>query len=997
MEENDNSKLNKSDISADTSINNKINNNEINNNEINNDEINNNKKNNNKINNNKMNSSNSSKATTNKSVRRKIVVIVSIIAAIIAYISIRGSYLEMQEVGKEYLMVFWRNTAYTSLTFIANFIFVFLSFYLINKTMRKGLKVFFDEEKKEVPRFPNKSVSFIIALIVSTISTPMMIKKMLLCFSGSKFGIKDPVFNLDVSLMVFAKPFVEFILIYIIVIILATLAYAILYSIIILNKSFNGISRETITKCDLPGRIASRVKLLSVLAGLFVVVFMIMGIGNEKFMGIRLSDGTNFSIYGAGTADVRVKVIGYAILAILTTFSIQKIFKAIKERSIRRAVGSIFIVPVYLIILAVVLSLYQIIFIGKETLASNQNYIKENINYTKQAYNIQIGENIIDDTGTLTSEQISKNSNLLNNIGIVSSENVIQDLQNVQNSKGYYSYRNTQIEKYNINNKPTLVYVTPREIESQNSTYYSKTYQYTHGYGAIITLAGSTDDSGYLKSYNKEIKNAISEPIKISQPQIYYGLETNNSAVINGGEDEIDYIDEDTNEENKDTYKGNAGLKLDFIDRIILAMKEKDAQLAFSGSVTENSKILTNRNILNRAKSVMPYLKYDSSPYLVIDDNGKQYWVLDAYTYSNYYPFSQKSNLSDLEEINYIRNSVKVIINAYDGTMRFYITDRNDPIVMAYNKLYPTLFQDAEEKIPDDISKHFVYPKMLFNLQAEIINVYHNIKPEVLYRGNDIWQIAETTVTGKEEYIKPYYSMVKNKNGEEELGIIIPYSNYKKQNLIAYLTGIYENGNEKLILKRFSSDSNVMGPAQLETQINQDETISQEIASLNTTGAKITKNMQVIPVDNTVLYVETIYQQLINETSQKPMLKRVVVASGDKIAIGNNLNSALQNLLSKYAVNIEVKDNENKNDLINGIIKANQNVKNSSKSSDWTLFGEDMQRLTTLIDQLQNTIENEEKANQVTNNNVAQNVTQNATQNDMQNETQNETKNDVKN
>ena len=939
------------------------------------------------------NKNNKSRKNYNRTVRKRIVTIVSIIAIIIAYISLRGSYLETQEIGNEYLNVFWRNAAYSSLTFIINFIFVFFSFYLINKTMRKGLKVFFDEEKKEVPRFPNKSVSFIIALITSAISTPLMIKKLLLCFSGSKFGVKDPVFNLDVSFMVFIKPFVEFILIYIIVIILATLAYAILYSIIILNKSFNGISRETITKCNLPGRISSRVKLFSVLAGLIVIVFMVMGIGNEKFMGISLSDGTNFSIYGAGVVDIRIKLIGYAILAVLTTFSIQKIFRAVKERSTRRAVGYIFVVPVYLIILAIVLSLYQLIFIGKDTLASNQDYIKENINYTKQAYNIQIDEQTIDDTGTLTNEQISKNSNLLNNIGIVSEENVIQDLQNVQNSKGYYSYRNTQIEKYNINNKPTLVYVTPREIESQNTTYYSKTYQYTHGYGAILTLAGSTDDSGYLKSYNKDIKNSISEPVKITQPQIYYGIETNNSAVINSDEDEIDYIDEDTNKEVKKSYDGNAGLRLGVIDRIILAMKERDAQLAFSNSMTKNSKILTNRNIINRAKSIMPYLKYDSNPYLVIDDSGKEYWVLDAYTYSDYYPFAQRSNLTDLEEINYIRNSVKVIVNAYDGTMKYYITDRNDPIVMAYNKLYPTLFQGASEKIPEDISKHFVYPKMLFNLQSSIINVYHNIKPEVLYRGNDIWQISETTVSGKEESMKPYYSMIKNTKGEEELGIIVPYSNYKKQNLIAYLAGIYEDGNAKLILKRFSSDSNVMGPVQLETQINQDETISQEIASLNTTGAKITKNMYVVPIDNTVLYVETIYQQLINETSQKPMLKRVVVASGDKIAIGNNLNSALQNLLSKYAVNIEVKDNENKNDLINGIIKANQNVKNSSKSSDWTLFGEDMQRLTTLIDQLQNIIENEEKANQVTDNNVAQNVTQN----DMQNETKNETRNDVKN
>lgn len=914
--------------------------------------------------------------------RRIAVTIVSIIAIIVAYISYRGSYLEMQEVGESYLSVFWRNTVYTVITFIVNFIFIFLTFYLMNRTMKKGLKIFFDDEKKEMPKFPNKSVSFIIAIIVSALTTPMLLKKLLLALSGSKFGIKDPVFNMDVSFMMFVKPFVQYLLIYLIVVILATLAYGILYSIIILNKSFNGVSRESITKCDISGRIASRVRLLSVLAGLFVIFFMVLNIGNEKFMNIKLNDGTNFSLYGAGASDVVIKLIGYVILAILATISIQRIFKSVRERNTRKTVGNVFIIPVYLIILAFVLFLYQLIFVGKETLASNTDYIKDNINFTKQAYNIQIDEQTIDDTGTITSSQISKNSNLINNIGIVSSENVIQDLQNSQNTKGYYQYRNTQIEEYNINNKPTLVYITPREISSQNTTYYSKTYQYTHGYGAIVTMAGTTDDNGYLKNYNKEIKDEITDPISITEPRIYYGLETNNSAVINSNKDEIDYIDEDTNVETKSEYNGNAGLKLNFIDRLILSIKEGDSKLAFAGSIDENSVILTNRNIVNRAKSVMPYLKYDDSPYLVIDDNGKQYWVLDAYTYSDYYPFSQKTNLTDLEEINYIRNSAKVIINAYDGTMKFYITDRNDPIIMAYNKLYPDLFEKADSVIPEDISKHFVYPKMLFNLQATVINEYHNIKPEVLYRGNDIWQVAETSLAGKDEYIKPYYSMIKTDSGDEKLGIIVPYSNYKKQNLIAYLTGTYENGEERLTLKRFSSDSNVMGIVQLETQINQDETISQEIASLNTTGAKITKNMQVIPIENTLLYVETIYQQLINETSQKPMLKRVVVSSGNKIAIGNNLTNALQNLQSKSAVNIEVKDNENKNDLINGIITANQNVKNSSKSSDWALFGEDMQRLTTLIDQLQNVVENEAKENAVAENETSENSANNVTNNE---------------
>ena len=377
----------------------------------------------------------------------------------------------------------------------------------------------------------------------------------------------------------------------------------------------------------------------------------------------------------------------------------------------------------------------------------------------------------------------------------------------------------------------------------------------------------------------------------------------------------------------------------------------------------------------------MPYLKYENDPYMVVnDDDGGLYWVIDGYTVSNYYPFSQKTNLTDLEEINYIRNSVKVIINAYDGTMKFYITDRNDPIIMAYNNMYPTLFASAEETIPTGISNHFTYSKTLFDLQAQVVSKYHNIKPEVLYRGNDIWQVAETTISGKTTSMSSYYTMCKDSKGEDTLGLVIPYTVNNKQNLVAYLAGTIEDGKQVLSLKRFDSNSNVLGPIQIETQINQDETIAADIASLNTTGTKITKNLVAVPIKDTMLYVETIYQQMINETTQKPSLKRVVVASGNKIAIGNNLSEALKNLLSKYAVNIEVGDTDNLEDLINGIIKANDNVKNSSKSNDWKLFGEDMDKLTGLIDQMQNVVEEQEKENKennekTTTNEVTTNVT----------------------
>ena len=899
--------------------------------------------------------------------RKKLVVIISIIALIISYVIFRGNYLEIKEIGESYLPIFWRKTIYATITFVLNFVFLYCAFYLTNRTIKKGLQVFFDDEKKEMPKLPNKSISFVIALIGGAISTKILLSKIALFFSNSKFGNTDPVFNLDISFLVFQKPLIQFILIYLIAVTVATLAYGILYAIIALNISFDGVSRESIAKCNLIERIGSRVKIIAVLAALIVVFFMMTNIGNEKFMGIQLTDGTTYSLYGASKADITIKLWGYAILAILAMFSILRAYKAIKEKSVRGVIGNIMIVPVYLIALAVVLALYQLIFIGSNDLDANQKYIEANLNYTKKAYGIENNETALNYSGTITQNEINNNINILNNVNIVTPENVLQDLKTTQTVKGYYSYRKTQIEKYNINGTEMLAYITPREISISNTTYAGKTYEYTHGYGSIVTLAGSTDDDGYLKNIEEGFENLNNSVIPIKEPRIYFGLDTNNTIVVNSNKTEIDYIEEDSEKEIEHAYDGNAGLKLNWFDRLILAMKEGDVKLAFSKSVTSESKIITNRNVISRAKTVMPFLLYDEDPYMVIDDSGNQYWILDAYTVSNDYPFAQKATLNSIEEINYIRNSVKVIINAYDGKMDFYITDRNDPFAMAYNNMYPGLFKNRDEKIPEDISKHFVYPKKLYLLQENIVTKYHDIKSEVFYRGNDIWDIATTSTSGKEEMMTPYYTMVKNEENKDSLGLVIPFTAYGKQNLIGYMVGTVEDGKQKLKIYKFSSNSNVLGPVQLETQINQDEEIAAEIASLNVNGTKITKRMIAVPINNTILYVETIYQQLINESTQKPMLKRVVVASGNKVAIGNNLETALKNLLSQSATNIDVSNTEDMQDLVNAIVKANQNVKDSSKNSDWRLFGEDMQTLTNLIDQLEVLVAEQEKENENTN------------------------------
>ena len=302
----------------------------------------------------------------------------------------------------------------------------------------------------------------------------------------------------------------------------------------------------------------------------------------------------------------------------------------------------------------------------------------------------------------------------------------------------------------------------------------------------------------------------------------------------------------------------------------------------------------------------MPYLLYDEDPYMVVNDSGELIWVLDAYTTSNNYPYSQRTTLQldtlSKMELNYIRNSVKVLINAYNGDISFYITDETDPIAMAYKKIYPDLF--TEEDIPSDISSQFIYPEFLYSIQANVMQRYHDIQPDVLYRGDDVWDIAKhntgkvSTKTGTD--IEPYYTMVDTiESDESKLGLVLPFTPNEKQNIISYTVGTYENGQPRLVIYKFEADSNILGPMQLDTQIEQDEEISGELEALNVTGTRITKNMIIVPLNNTLLYVEPVYQEYINEEDSVPTLKKVIVASGNKLAIGNDLTEALKNLVSQ--------------------------------------------------------------------------------------------------
>ncbi|MBR6504704.1 MAG: UPF0182 family protein [Clostridia bacterium] len=895
-------------------------------------------------------------------IRAIIVISFLILFAIFTFISFRVDYLEILEIGTNYEHIFWQNIKNEYTIIGINFIIVFLFIYITNKLIKSGLKTFFEEEKKEMPKLPNKSIAFIGGILISIISSNYLIEKIMLALSATSFEIQVPVIGGDIGYYIFQKPCIEAILLYLLAIIIFLTIYTFIYYVIVFNRYFDGVSRETIKSSKFIKHIIRNIKILIIIIG--IIVFMRTdNIVLENFL--KLNDEERTELIGAGLTDSTIKLWGYRGLSFVMIASIFVAARFFKKDDFKKTIISLIVVPSYLVCLFVVMFGFQTLYVKSNELDKQKSFIQNNIKYTKDAYGLNIDEIDLDNTGTITIDEVKENKEILENITIIDKETTLETLEEYQTNKNHYAYKYTSVGKYNIDGEEKLIYITPREIAYSNRTYDNKTYEYTHGYGVILSSAAMVEDDGTINYVQKEFDGA-DEKVLITEPRIYYGLETNEIAVTNKAQTEYDYPTT-TSENATNSYEGEGGINLNFFDRLIVGIKNNNAKLALSSNVNKESKILLNRNILERAKTLMPYLVYDEEPYMVIRENGSLCWVLDAYTVSNMYPYSQKTLIEvngEKQEINYIRNSVKVIIDSYDGTTKFYITDRTDPIVMAYSKIYQDLFVDANEQIPEDISKHFKYPEFLYNIQAEMEARYHNVKTDILYRSDDVWEIA-TKGTGKTlkttgVEMQPYYTMVKTiDSAESNLGLLIPYTMYGKQNIISYLVGTTENGTNKLKLYKFSTDSNILGPLQLDNQLEQNEEIAEEIEELNVTGSKIIRNVIIVPIKNTLLYVEPIYQVMINEETDIPILKKIVVASGNKIAIGKTLQEALGNLVSQYAVNIEVENTDDIEGLIETIIKANNNLKNSNNTADWEMIGKDIQKLQELIDKLE-VMKNEE-------------------------------------
>jgi len=888
----------------------------------------------------------------NIAIRSVIVLLTIFIVGFGFLISFRAEYLNIKEIGEQYTDIFFKNV--NNKLYLAGGIFVinYLVIYINNKFIKHGLKKFFDDEKQEMPKLPNKTFATIGSIIAAIIGMILLNDKYTMFANIAWFGKSDPVFSSDIGYYIFTLPFIESLIFFVIAELVCLIVYTAFYYVIAMNTYLDGVDVEVLKKNTFIKQIIVIIAIIAFLASTYVFITS-QNILTQDMLTIETEK--NIELTGAGKTDVTVKLWGYRIFAVVLFIAVLRLLKYARRANFKQAMISILFVPTYLFCMFICMVYHDQFIVKNEVLDNQKKYIGYNIQNTKEAYGINIEQQLIDGYETIKYEEISKNSEVINNIPIVSKDIVLTTIGEHQDDGVYYSYDRTFLGLFNSK----LSYITPREVLSNsNMSYNNRTFKYTHGYSVVINSASTIDENGYTKYILSDFTKQ--ETANIKQPRIYFGLETNSTIVTNSSfGKEYDYPITATNfVENE--YDGKAGLNLGFWDRVVLGISDKNLKLAFSGNANKDSKIISNRNIIERAKVLLPYIIYDENPYMVISDEGRLVWVIDGYTTSNQYPYSQKTILETKDneyEINYIRNSVKVLVDAYDGTTEFYITDRNDPIIMSYRNLYPTLFKDLETEIPTDISSQFVYPQMLYKVQAEMLNIYHDISEDVLFRADDIWEITATESATKTAAIgkkmEPYYTMLKTKGNEKaNLGLVVTYNRLAKQNITSYLVGKYENGNPKLELYKFDSASNVASILQLSSQIEQDETISKELESLNVAGTKLIKNTIIVPIDETLLYIEPVYQVRLNE-SEIPVLKKVIVASGNKLAIGDNLNDAISNLFTDYAVDLEIVDMQDMESVIDAIIRSNGNLEQSLSSNDFEMIGKDLSELESLIKRLE--------------------------------------------
>ncbi len=690
-----------------------------------------------------------------------------------------------------------------------------------------------------------------------------------------------------------------------------------------------------------------------IIAGTVVVIMYNFLSHQDILIGDMLQKESVKGAYltGAGFLDVNIKLWIYRIISIVIIIAVYNFIRGIKKEESKKILFSIILIPAALIVVFIVNIAIDSIFLRGNDIDREKEYILQNIRATEEAYNINVENKEIAKGTDITSEKIKKDSELIEKLPMVTPDVVKETLENNTDNKekkSLYKYGNPNLVK----NGNAYDYLTTREIDDKDKTLTNKIYKYTHGNFGILTSSSKVNKNGYLLNVSEKFEGQELNGTKIKEPRLYYGENTNSNAIVNAKDiKEYDYPTSTlTNKENN--YNGKGGIKLSLLERIALAITKGSTELVFNNNIVENTKVLLNRQIIERAKKILPNIRYDKDPYLVAKDDGGLAWVIDGYTVTSRYPYSQKVSIEadkgGKERINFIRNSVKVVIDAYNGTVDFYVTDTTDPFISTIMKTYPTLFKNYNE-LSENIKKQMRYPQYLFDIQAKVLTTYHNSDVDNIYRADDRWEVAEVSGSGTRSSTS-MYTLLK-KGDELKPAIITTYTPEKRKNIVSYLVGQTENGANKLTMYRYNEKSE-LSLSFIDTQIEKDEKVQKEMRELTTLGTELKTVRILLPYEDTTLYIKSIYQVFLNEDSV-PVLKKVIVANKGKVGIGNTLKEAMQRMLTENAIDIDVRDLANEDELKDAIIKQNKTLKDVMKQGDFEYTGKDIQRLIKLVDQLE--------------------------------------------
>jgi uncharacterized membrane protein (UPF0182 family) len=699
-------------------------------------------------------------------------------------------------------------------------------------------------------------------------------------------GQTDPLFGIDLGFYLFKLPFIEFLYdLAPVVIIISLIATALLY----LVKGGVTISGRWFTVSK-----AARAHLMVLGASFFFTLTY-----QARLSMYNLLYSERGLITGPGYTDIHATLPVLWMLLVLTVAVGLALLAGARTGRFRPALyGLGALIAVWVLGAGIYPEIVQRLFVAPNELDRERPYITRAIEFTRKAYALdRFEEHEYPAVEDLSAGDLRQNSATVANIRLWDHQPLLTTFAQLQEIRTYYDFARVDNDRYRISGDYRQVSLSPRELNPASlpsRNWINEHLTYTHGYGICMGPVNEATPDGLPVFFIKDIPPASTVPsIRITRPEIYYGELPNDYCIVDTRLKEFDYPSGDENVYS--TYAGSGGLPVEnFWRRLLFALNFGELKILLSSDIQDSSRVMLYRSVLDRAGRLTPFLVYDHDPYLVVTKDGSLEWMLDAYTTSSQFPYSETAGGVG----NYIRNSVKATVNAYTGAVHFYVADPTDPLIQVYSSIFPGVFQPLDA-MSEDLRAHIRYPEDFFTVQAAKYAVYHMTDPRVFYNKEDLWRVAQSAARGENTPMSPYYTIMKlaEVGQREEFILMVPFTPARKENMIAWMAARCDTPNYgKVVVFTFPKQKLIYGPQQLESRIDQDPTISQQLTLWGQGGSKVIRGtLLVIPVRQAVLYIEPLY--LTTESGAGlPQLKRVIVSYSDKVMMESTLDAALASI-----------------------------------------------------------------------------------------------------